>query len=84
MSKVADVFRRLSVLIETPGLCLHEPSSLHACGEQCSNYFLSEARLCASDPVPCCIQDCIKDESLWPANGHHWLRLVSSSVQSRN
>ena len=86
MSKLADVSHQPLVLIETPGLCFREPSSLyaHGDGEQCCNYFQSEARLCASDPVPCCIQDCIKDESLWPANGHHWLRLVSSSVQSRN
>ena len=85
MSKVADVFRWSSVLIETPGLCFHEPSSLYALREQCSSYFLSEARLGASDPVPCFILDCIKGESLCkPANGHHWLRLVSSSVQSRN
>ena len=42
--------------------------------EQCSSYFLSEARLCASDPVPCFIQVCVKGESLCkPAkNGHHW------------
>ena len=42
------------------GLCLHEPSSLYAHGKQYASYFLSEVRLCASDPV----QDCIKGESL--------------------
>ena len=41
-------------------LCLHEPSSLYAHGEQCPSYFLAEIRLCASDPV----QDCIKGEPL--------------------
>ena len=46
MSKLADMSRQPSVLIETPGLCLHEPFSLyaHSDGEQCCNYFLSEAR----------------------------------------
>ena len=41
-------------------MCFHETSSLYAHGEQCPSYFLSEVRLCASDPV----QDCIKGESL--------------------
>ena len=72
-----------SKLLQSIGL--HEPYILYAHREQYSNYFLSEARLYASDPVPCFIQNCVKGESLCkPANGHHWLRLVSSSVQSRN
>ena len=50
MSKLADVSHQPLVLIETPGLCLHESSSLYAHG---NGGFLSEARLCASDPVPC-------------------------------
>ena len=86
MSKLADVSRQPSVLIETPGLCLHEPSSLyaHGDGEQCCNYFMSEARLRASDPVPCFIQDCVKGESLCnPGNGHHWLRLKNGLGQTK-
>ena len=85
MSKLADVSCQPLVLIETPGLCLHEPSSLyaHCDGEQCCNYFLSEARLCASDPVPCFIQDCVKGESLGnPGHGHHWLRLKNGLGQT--
>ena len=87
MSKVVNVFRRLSVLIEAPGLCFHcsPPAYMSTENNVPIYYFLSEARLCASDPVPCFIQDCVKSESLCkPGNGHHWLRLVSSSVKSRN
>ena len=86
MSKLADVSRQPSVLIKTRGLCLHEPSSsyAHGDGEQCCNYFLSEARLCASDPVPCFIQGCVKGESLCtPGNGHHWLRLKNGLGQTK-
>ena len=60
MSKLADVSRQPSVLIKPRGLCLHEPSSsyAHGDGEQCCNYFLSEARLCASDPPVRNLQIC--------------------------
>ena len=86
MSKLADVSHQPLVLIETPGLCFREPSSLyaHGDGEQCCNYFQSEARLCASDPVPCFIQDCFKGESLCnPGNGHHWLGLKNGLGQTK-
>ena len=81
MSKLADVSHQPLVLIETPGLCLHESSSLYAHG---NGGFLSEARLCASDPVPCFIQDCVKGESLCnPGNSHHWPRLKNGLGQTK-